>query len=82
MSKVVLVAQLTWELDLLLLFFAPISIVCRLLLVLISLSLLSFIFLPVGLLIALLRGLCKNICTLGGEEAFASSTVDCLTDNW
>ena len=47
-----------------------------------SLSLLTFLFLPVGLLIALLRGLCKNICTLGEGEAFAASTVDCLTDNW
>ena len=65
-SKVVLMAQLTWELDLLLFFLPPISIVCGLLLVLISLSLLSFLFLPVGLLIALLRGLCKNICTMGG----------------
>ena len=66
-SKVVLVAQLTQELDLLLFFLSPISIVRGILLVLISLSLLAFLFLPVGLLITLLRGLCKNICTLGGE---------------
>ena len=65
-SKVVLVAQLTREINLLLFFFAPISIVHRLCIVLVSLSLLAFLFLPVGLLIALLRGLCKKICTLGG----------------
>ena len=64
-SKVVLLAQLTRELDLLLFFFSPISIVHGLWLVLISLSLLTFLFLPDGLLIALLRGLCKNICILG-----------------
>ena len=66
-SKVVLLAQLTRELDLILFFFAPISIVCGLWLVLVSLSLLTFLFLPAGLLIALLSGLCKNICTLGGR---------------
>ena len=64
-SKVVLLAQLTRELDLLLFFLAPINIVCGILLVLVSLSLLTFLFLPTGLLIALLRVLCKNICILG-----------------
>ena len=64
-SKVVLLAQITRELDLLLFFFAPISIVHGIWLVLVSLSLLTFIFLPAGLLIALLRGLCKKICILG-----------------
>ena len=66
--KVVLVAQLTRELKLLLFFLSPISIVHGLLLVLVSLSLLSFLFLPTGLLISLLRGLCKNIFTLGGGD--------------
>ena len=71
MSKVVLVAQITWEFELFLFFLSPISIVRRILLVLVSLSLLSSLFLPVGLLIALLRGLCKNICTLGrGDSLF------------
>ena len=65
-SKVVLMAQLIRELDLLFFFLAPISTVRGLLLVLVSLSLLSSLFLPTGLLIALLRGLCKNIFTLGG----------------
>ena len=60
-SKVVLLAQLTRELDLLLFFFVPISIVHGIWLVLVSLSLLTFLFLPVGLLIALLRGLSKDI---------------------
>ena len=64
-SKVVLLAQLTRELDLLLFFLAPISIVRGLLLVLVSVSFLFSLFLPIGLLIALLRGLCKNICILG-----------------
>ena len=59
-SKVVLLAQLTRELDILLFFLAPISIV------LVSLFLLTFLSLPVRLLISLLRGLCKNICILGG----------------
>ena len=65
-SKVVLMAQLTWEINLLLFFLAPISIIHGLLLVLVSLSFLSSLFLPTGLLISLLRGLCKNICTMGG----------------
>ena len=65
-SKVVLMAKLTREIDLLLFFLPPISIVYGILLVLVSLSLLTYLFLPVGLLISLLRGLCKNICTLGG----------------
>ena len=61
-------AQLTRELKFILFLFAPISIVCGiwLVLVLVSLSLFTFLLLPVGLLIALRRGLCKNICTLGG----------------
>ena len=56
-SKVVLLAQITRELDLILFFFALISIVCGLWLVLFSLSLFTLLFLPTGLLIALLRGL-------------------------
>ena len=81
MSKVVLLAQLTRELDLLLFFFSPISIVRGLLLVLISLSLLAFLFLPAGLLIALLRGFTKTFALWGEGESFTTSTVDCLIDN-
>ena len=66
MGEVIFMAQLTWEFHLLLFFLAPISIVCGFLLVLVSLPFLSSILFPIGLLISLLRGLCKNICTLGG----------------
>ena len=57
-------AQVTWEFHLLL-FFSPISIVCGFFLVLLSLTFFPFLIFPTGLLIALLRDLCKNICTLG-----------------
>ena len=80
-SKVVLMAQLTRELDLLLFFLAPISIVHGLLLVFISLSLLSFLFPPTGLMFALVRGLCKKNALWGEGATFASSTVDYLKDN-
>ena len=69
MSKVVLVAQLTRELNLLLFFLAPIGTIRGLLLVLVSLSFLSSLFLPTGLLITLLRVMCKNLCTLGGGDS-------------
>ena len=65
MSEVILVAQLTREFNLFIFFVAPINTIRGFLLVLVSLSFLSSLFLPIGLLIALLRGLCKNICTLG-----------------
>ena len=68
MSKVVPLAQLTREFDFLLFLFSPISIVCGiwLVLILVSLPLFTFILLPAGLLISLLRGLCKKNCTQGG----------------
>ena len=69
-SKVILMAQLTRELNLLLFFLAPISTIRRFLLVLVSLSFLSSIFLPIRLFIALLRGLCKNIFIMGGGGNF------------
>ena len=83
MSKVVHLAQLTRELDFLFLF-SPISIVCRLglVLILVSLSLFAFLLLPAGLLIALQRGLCKKFALWEEGSAFAASAVDCLTDNW
>ena len=62
----ILTAQLTWEFHLFLFFLAPISIVHGIFLVLISLSLLAFLFLPTRMLISLPRGLYKNIFTLGG----------------
>ena len=66
MGEVIFMAQLAWEFHLLLLFLSPISIVCGFLLVLVSLPFLSSLLFPTRLLIALLRGLCKKIFTLGG----------------
>ena len=57
MGQVTFMAQLTWEFDFLLFFLAPINIVSGFLLVLVSLTLLSSLLFPTGLLITLLRGL-------------------------
>ena len=65
MGQVIFMAQLTWEIHLLLLFLAPISIVCGFLLVLVSLTLFPSLLFPTELLISLLIGLCKNIYILG-----------------
>ena len=65
MGEVIFMAQLTWEFHLLILFLAPISIICGFLLVLISLPFLFSLLFPTGLLIFFLRGLCKNIFILG-----------------
>ena len=56
MGEEIFMAQLTWEFHLPLFFLAPISIVCKFLLVLVSLPLFSSLLFPTGLLIAILRG--------------------------
>ena len=65
MSQVISLAQLTRKIHLLLIFLNPISIICGFRIVLVSLTFLPLLLLPTGMLIALLRGLCKNICILG-----------------
>ena len=84
MSKMVLLAQLRRELDFLLFLFAPISIVCRiwLVLILVSLSLFTFLLLPAGMLIAFEEVCAKTFALWEEGAAFAASAVDCLTDNW
>ena len=64
MSQVVSLEQLIRKLNLFLIFFTPIIIVCGFLLVLITLTLLTFLLFPIELLIALLKILCKINCTL------------------
>ena len=79
MGHVIFLAQLSGKFHLLL-FFAPISTVCGIWLVLIFLTFLPLLF-PTELLIALLRGLCKKIAFWGKGATFAASVVECLTDN-
>ena len=61
MGEVILMAQLTWEFHLFLLFLDAIRIVCGFMLVLISLPFLSSLLFPTGLLIAFERSVQKHL---------------------